>query len=122
MVNQSTDSHAISISNSTVQGQVGQTLTNCTSIINAQPKGEKKALLEALQKDVRALIERLPEEKKLEVADDLKMVVDQATAETPNRKWYSVSSQGLLEAAKWAGDFTTSITGTVGRLTKLVIP
>jgi len=48
------------------------------------------------------------------------MLVKQATSEKPNRKWYSVSAEGLLEASKWVKDFSGNIAGTVGQLEKLI--
>lgn len=45
-----------------------------------------------------------------------------ATAATPNRRWYSVSAEGLLEAAKYAKEFTGEIAGTIGQLGKLIWP
>ena len=102
----------------------GQSLNHVSTMINQQDQCEKKVLLETLQQDVEALIKALPADKKdkeSEIIDDLKMVVEQATSEKPNRKWYSVSSEGLLEASKWVKDFTGNIAGTIGQLTKLVI-
>lgn len=114
----------ITISGNVSNSQVGQTLTNCQNIINEQAPSEKKDLLEALEREVARLIAALPDDmkdKEAEIADDLKMVVEQATSATPNRKFYSVSAQGLLDASKWVKDFTGNIAGTVGQLGKLVL-
>ncbi|MBK8038885.1 MAG: hypothetical protein IPK22_17395 [Verrucomicrobiaceae bacterium] len=42
------------------------------------------------------------------------------TSTKPNRAWYSVSSEGLLEASKYVKDFTGNIAETLGSLTKLL--
>jgi hypothetical protein len=102
--------------------QVGQTLTNCTNMIQQQAPGERKDLLEQLQQEVKALIVKLPEEKKEEAAGDLEQLVKGATASTPNRRWYSVSAEGLIEASKFVKDFAGNIVGTVGQLGKLLWP
>ena len=102
-----------------VYGQVGGTLTNCTNIIQQQAPGKKKDVLDQLRKDVQKLIESLPKEKKEEapqVAENLEMLIKQATSPKPNRKWYSVSAEGLLEAATWVKDFSGQIGGTLKNL------
>jgi hypothetical protein len=38
------------------------------------------------------------------------------TTGTPDRAWYSVSSKGLLEAAKFVKDFFSEIDGTLKNL------
>jgi hypothetical protein len=50
------------------------------------------------------------------------MLVKQATNKKPDRKWYSLSAEGLLEASKFVKDFSGNIAGTVGQLGKLLWP
>ena len=47
------------------------------------------------------------------VADRLKELTKGVTSGTPDRAWYSVSSKGLLEAAKFVKDFSAEIGGTL---------
>ncbi|NQT91808.1 MAG: serine/threonine protein kinase [Lentisphaerae bacterium] len=101
-------------------GQVGQTLDHCTNMIQQQKPGKQRDLLEALDGEVKELISMLPEEQQEQAAGDLELMLKGATAKTPNRKWYSVSAEGLLEASKWAKDFTGNIAGTIGQLGKLL--
>ncbi|GEP46376.1 COR domain-containing protein [Brevifollis gellanilyticus] len=115
-----TDSHNLTIHGNIINSQVGQTLTNCTNMVQQQAPGELKTLLEKLQQDVKRMMEQLPEEKQEEVAKDLQLLTQEATAQKPNRKWYSVSSEGLLEAANYVKDFSGSIAETIGSLTKLL--
>ena len=106
-------------------GQVGQTLTNCTNMIEQESSSERRTWLEDLQRNVRRLIEQLPADKKDEapqIADNLEILVKQATSEKPNRKWYSVSAEGLLDAAKWVRDFTGNIGGTIKNLGQAIWP
>ena len=111
------DSHHITIGGDNY-GQIGQTLTNCTNMIQQQAPGERKDLLEELQREVKALIDKLPEDKQTEAAGDLEQVVKGATSTPPVRRWYSVSSEGLLEASKFAKDFSGNIAGTLKNLGK----
>jgi hypothetical protein len=95
-------------------------------MVQLQPPGEKKELLEQLQADVKKLILAFPAEKKdkeSETADYLKAIVEQSTGKvSPNRRFYAVSADGLLEASKWVKDFSGNIIGAVGQLGKLIWP
>lgn len=116
---------SIHIGGNVVNSQVGQTLTNCTNMIQQQVPGDQKDLLEALVKQVQQLIAALPVEKQKEapeVAENLEMLVKQATSAKPSRKWYSVSKDGLLEASQFVKDLGVSIAGTLGSLDKLLWP
>ena len=118
-----TQDQSIRIGGNVINSQVGQTLTNCTNMIQQQAPGERKDLLESLQEEVRQLIAALPAEKHAEaphVAENLEMVVKQATSEKPNPKWYSVSTEGLLEAATWVKNYSGNIAGTLTSLGKLL--
>ncbi len=119
------DDHRIQIVGNVTNSQVGQTLTNCTNMIQQQAQGERKDLLEELDKQVRQLISQLPEEKKAEaipkIEKNLKMLVQEATSDTPDREWYEVSSKGLLDATKYVKDFAGNIAGTLGSLGKLLL-
>lgn len=109
-----------------INSQVGQTLTNCSNIIQQQPAGEKKTLLDQLQTDVKSILDTLPQDKKdkeSEIADYLKAIVEQSTGKAPaNRRFYTVSAEGLLEASKWCKDFAGNIFGTIGQLGKMLWP
>jgi internalin A len=107
------------ISGGTFHGPVAAVMKDCTTIINSQQPGERKELLETLQKQVGELISGPSEEKqqlKKMVADRLKELTEGVTSGTPDRAWYSVSSKGLLEAAKFVKDFSAEIGGTLKNL------
>jgi esterase/lipase superfamily enzyme len=106
-------------------GQIGETLTNCTSIIKQQSDSEAKRLLEKLQADVTAMIQAFPtEQTKLgeKTSKNLQRLIEVATEKEPEREWYSVSAKGVLEASKFAKEFTGNIAGTIGQLGKLLWP
>ncbi|MEI8021971.1 MAG: toll/interleukin-1 receptor domain-containing protein, partial [Schlesneria sp.] len=119
------DDHSVNIGGNVINSQVGGTLTNCTNMVQQQAPGRRKDLLELLTRDVTKLIETLPVEKKKEasdVAENLETLVKQASKTEPNREWYTLSAKGLLEASKWAKDFTGNIGGTLVNLGKLFWP
>jgi hypothetical protein len=116
------DDHGISISGIVINSQVGQTLTNCTNMIQKQSPGERKSFLEDLQKKTQRIIKALPAEKRDEAAGNLELAVKAATSTTPNRAWYSVSAAGLLEAAKFVKDLSGEIGETLVNLGKSLWP
>ncbi|MEO6528997.1 MAG: hypothetical protein ABIP93_20430 [Gemmatimonadaceae bacterium] len=81
---------------------------------------ELKAELTNLTKIVAEMAEKLDKEKATDVTRDLKALTDAATAPTPRRKWYELSSAGLLEAASFAGEFAARLTGSLASVTKLL--
>ena len=101
---------------------VGQILAGCSTVIQEQASGETQKLLETLQAEVQELIKSLPEQKQAKAAKDFKGVVEGVTSDPSKRAWYSVSAKGLLEASKFAKEFTGNLAGTIGELRKLVIP
>ncbi len=80
------------------------------------------ALLDALQNEGETLVAQLPDDKKQAAKDDLKLLVETAKSPAPNRKWYSMSAEGLLEASKWVKDFSGNIFGTIGQVGKMLWP
>jgi hypothetical protein len=64
---------------------------------------ELKDTLKKLAQAVDTMNRDLPEEIATEVADDLLKLVDEATKKSPNKKWYSVSIDGLTKAAENLG-------------------
>ena len=113
---------SIHIGGSVTNAQVGQTLTNCTNIIQQQAPGERKHSLEELAQQVQQLLKALPAEKHEEVAANLELAVKAATSAKPNRAWYSVSAEGLMEASKYVKDFSGNIAGTLKNLGKTLWP
>ncbi len=106
-------------------GQIGQALTNSMTVIQRQAPGARKDALEELAKQVEQLIAALPVDKQddaSDVAESLDMLVKQATSATPNRKWYGVSKDGLLQAAALAKDSGGNVAGALKNLDRLVWP
>jgi internalin A len=119
------DDNKIIIGGNVTGSQIGQTLTNCTNMINQQAAGERKDLLTTVDQQVRDLIKMLPPDKKEEIPEieeNLEMLIKQATAAKPNRRWYDVSAEGLIEASKYVKNFSGNIAGTIKNLGKSLWP
>ncbi len=59
--------------------------------------------LKSLSAAVEAMLADMPEEKAKEVSEDLNTLVNEATKDQPRRKWYELSAEGLIEAARSVG-------------------
>uniref|UniRef100_UPI004056F566 COR domain-containing protein n=1 Tax=Candidatus Electronema sp. TaxID=2698783 RepID=UPI004056F566 len=79
-----------------------------------------KAELERLCQQVEQMLTQLPEEKKQEAVQDLDSFVKEATKDTPRRKWYELSAEGLIEAAKACAGMTAPVTATVKGILELL--
>ena len=66
----------------------------------ADIQAELKETLKELAEAVAAMNKELPAEQASEAADDLEKLVEEATKPKPNKKWYSVSIEGLIQAAE----------------------
>jgi hypothetical protein len=89
------------IINSTVHGSVVVNMGKCKIIVGSQPEGEKKGLLELLQSDIaKVMAAQTDNDEKQKTADALKVLLTQATAAKSDRRLYSMSSEGLIEASK----------------------
>ncbi|WP_446011798.1 COR domain-containing protein [Candidatus Electrothrix sp.] len=108
--------NSVSIHGSTIGGNVisNATIQNSFNTV-AQSAAEPalKAELERLCQQVEQMLPELPEEKREEAAQDLDSLVKEATKETPRRKWYELSAEGLIEAAKACAGMATPVTATI---------
>jgi CheY-like chemotaxis protein len=69
-------------------------------ITSARIDSELRETLQLLTEAVAAMNNELPEDQAAEVAEDLSRLVNEATKPKPNKKWYSVSIEGLIKAAE----------------------
>ncbi len=69
-------------------------------IASADIQPELKETLKQLTEAVAAMTKALPEDQSVDVTEDLGRLVDEATKPKPNKKWYSVSIDGLIKAAE----------------------
>ncbi len=69
----------------------------------ADIQAELQETLKQLAEAVAEMNKALPLEQATEAADDLEKLVEEATKPKPNKKWYSVSIDGLIRAAENLG-------------------
>jgi len=69
---------------------------------------------------VQELVKKLPRDEQEKAARNLDMLTTQATAKKPDRRWYEVSAEGLIEAAKAVADFAKPVATAVGAVLALL--
>lgn len=112
-----------SVTNSTVHGSVvaAESIKDSFNTIEkADIKDDLKDQLKQLTEAVDAMIKELPREKAEEVAEDLKVLAEQAVKEKPNPKWYNVSVDGLVAAAQNLGKVGDSVIELSGKVRKIL--
>jgi hypothetical protein len=87
---------------------------------SAESPAELKRLLKDLSVEVAKLTETMSPDRAKETADDLDMLVKEATRDAPRKKWYELSAGGLLEAAKGVGTAGSSIIELVSKVVGLL--
>ena len=115
----------LNITGSTIHGDVNQIAAKTIQdsfkrIQSGGGKDELKQELEALHKAVQEMLPKLPAEQQATVAEDVKMLTDQALSEQPRRKWYDVSAEGILEAVKFVGEMASPVKTALARIAPLV--
>jgi hypothetical protein len=86
---------------------------------SAASEGVNKRL-ELLCSYVDDLAKTLSIEKQKEITRDLSNFVDELTKEAPRRKWYELSAEGLVDAAKACAGLASPIVSTVKEVLALV--
>lgn len=79
-----------------------------------------KTELNKLCAQVQELLPSVPEQKRADVEQDLSALVSEVSKEKPRRKWYELSAEGLLEAAKACGDIAAPVIATVQKILTLL--
>jgi len=82
---------------------------------------ELKETLKHLAAAVEVMTQSLSKEQANEVTDDLTKLVDEATKPVPNRKWYSVSIDGLITAAKSVGQVGETVLNLAQKVVYLLM-
>jgi len=74
---------------------------------------ELRELLKQLTNSVTAMCNKLPPEDGERAARDLETLVTEAVSPQPRKKWYELSAQGLLDAAKSVGEIAAPVIATI---------
>jgi small GTP-binding protein len=83
-------------------------------------KTELHETLEQLDKAVSEMLPHLPAEEAESVKDDLARLKEEAAKPKPQKRWYSVSIEGLSQAAKNLNELGTPVVTLAGKVLKLL--
>ena len=96
-----------------ITGNIQDAFNTIITFGQANPNSDLKLKLEELCALVNQLIAQLPDQKAEEVSRDLKTLVTEAASAQPRRKWYELSGESLLEAAKTCAEMVAPISTAV---------
>jgi len=111
------------IKDSTIHGSVvaAESIKDSFNTIEkADIKDDLKEQLKLLTQAVEAMLKELPKEQAEEVADDMKKLAEEAVKEKPNKKWYSVSVDGLVTAAQNVGKVGEAVIDAAGKVKSIL--
>lgn len=94
---------------------------NSTNSFNksSQPS-ELESLLKFLAQEINSVKSCLPAEKAELIQEDFDRFIAEAKKEKPSQKWYSISAQGLVSAAKTVGEVGKPILELIPLITKVL--
>ena len=85
-----------------------------------QAPAEIQQDLAELHEQVKEILPLLDKTQQKDVLRSLETLTEEATKERPDERWYSVSAEGLIEAAKNIGAAAEPIIGTVTKILKFL--
>lgn len=101
---------------------IADTIENSFNTIeNSQQPTEVKELVETLIKEVATAASGMPEDMAADMSQDVETLSKELARETPRRKWYELSIDGLKTAAEAVGEVGTPIVGTLKKLLPLLV-
>ena len=114
----------VNISKSTV-GDINQVAAQSiqdsfNKVSESSANDELKNQLIKLNEAVAEMLKVLSPAQQKQVASDVKVLTDEATSAAPRRKWYELSAQGLLEAAKAVGETALPVIAAVNTVVGLL--
>lgn len=119
-----THGHKVEVGDSNVfRGNfvVGTTIQDSfNQVAKSSANDELRQKLELLCSQVQDLAQNLPAEKQKDVSQDLSSFVAEVTKETPRPKWYELSAEGLLDAAKACAGTASPVIATVKEILALL--
>jgi hypothetical protein len=86
------------------------------------PSSQLQSQLERLCQHVESLIRDLPKDTAAQIAQDLSTFVSEASKAQPRRKWYELSGEGLIDAAKACAGMASPVIKTVKSILALLGP
>jgi hypothetical protein len=112
-----THGHRVSVgAGTTIQGNfivAAEIHDSFNQVQQSSASQELKEKLGLLCQQIEEMAKLLPEGKQKEVSQDLSSFVAEATKEAPRKKWYELSAEGLIEAAKACAGMASPVIATV---------
>jgi hypothetical protein len=100
--------------NVTINGPIKDAFNNINNINTGSVEGQTlQALLKALHDEVTKLVAVLPDAEAEQAARNLRNLTEAATAKKLDRRWFDVSADGLINAAKAVASLTAPVTSAV---------
>lgn len=98
----------------TIHGDVQNAFNTINQIDTGTGQGKTlQGLLTDLHREVTRLIDALPEGQRPKVARSLRTLTEEAASAQPDRRWFQLSAEGLIDAAKAVAAFTEPVTAAV---------
>jgi hypothetical protein len=104
--------------NATISGPfnvvTAETIQNSfNAVAKSNVSDDLKKRLQELTVQVTELAKQMPPEQAESVARDLESLTKEATAKAPRKKWYDLSAEGLIDAAKAVAGMAAPVTTAV---------
>lgn len=114
----------ISIKNATGNNIVGGSMVGSSLTIQAYSKpGAESDLQEEIEKLsvlVKQLIKNVSEQQAEQLFHDLDTLITEATSKQPRKKWYELSAEGILDAAKSSAELIEPISSVIKKLLEIL--
>lgn len=117
--------HRVSVAEgSTFNGDfvIASSIQNSFNKASDARSSELQSHLEQLCRDVETLARTLPKDTANQLSQDLSTFVSEASKPQPRRKWYELSAEGLIDAAKACAGAASPIIKTVEGIVTLLAP
>ena len=101
-------------------GDNNQFTQTIQSSFNTPSNPDMALLLAQLTQAVEEMLKHLPAEQAQEARDDLKRLQEELQKPQPRKKWYSVSIEGLIQAAKNVGAIGAPVIELAGKILQLL--
>jgi hypothetical protein len=116
----------IQLGNVTVTGDFN--IVTAKRIENSFNKTSEAGVPDALKRELQELVVKvaqltkvLPADHAEKAAQDLETLTSEATSKTPRKRWYELSAEGLIDAAKTVAAFAAPITQAVQAVLALIV-
>ncbi|MCP4711449.1 MAG: hypothetical protein GY869_22745, partial [Planctomycetes bacterium] len=88
------------------------------TVNNANTSDDIKDLLKSLAEQLQPIGEQLPQKEAEQLADDLQALTKEATKETPRKKWWELSVEGIKDAVTAVGVTAKPVLDILKQLTE----